>query len=147
MNYLAALTLLLALAPAAPPERAKKIVLIAGPLDSHPKDSHEYERNIILLKHCIDASPSFASARVEVHFNGWPADPATLDDADTIFMTSGGCDRKLEDHPLYAGDHLQVLERQMKRGCGVIFHHWSTFHPAKHHELITEMVGGYFDYE
>lgn len=142
-----ALALLLAVVPAAAPERAKKIVLIAGPLDSHPKDSHEYERNIILLRHCIEASPTFNGARVEVHFNGWPADPAALDDADTIFITSGGCDRKLEDHPLYVGDHLQVLERQMKRGCGVIFHHWSTFHPAKHHELITEMVGGYFDYE
>jgi type 1 glutamine amidotransferase/glucose/arabinose dehydrogenase len=142
-----ALALIVALVPSAPPDRAKKIVLIAGPLDSHPKDSHEYERNIILLKHCIDASPSFKGARVEVHFGGWPADPAALDDADTIFLTSGGCDHKLEDHPLYVGDHLQVLERQMKRGCGVIFHHWSTFHPAKYHDLITEAVGGYFDYE
>jgi len=144
---LLALALVLAFIPAASHERAKKIVLIAGPLDSHPKDSHEYERNILLLKHCIDSSPCFKGARVEVHFNGWPADPAALDDADTIFLTSGGCDRKLEDHPLYVGDHLQALERQMKRGCGVLFHHWSTFHPAKHHDLITEMVGGYFDYE
>ena len=145
MKLAAALSLILALAPT--PERAKKIVLLAGPLDSHPKDTHEYERNVILLKHCLDASPTFKGARVEVHMNGWPADPATLDDADTIFLTSGGCDRKLEDHPLYVGDRLQVLERQMKRGCGVLFHHWSTFHPAKHHDLITEMVGGYFDYE
>ena len=144
---LLALALILAFVPAGQPDRAKKIVLIAGPLDSHPKDSHEYERNIILLKHCIDASPSFKGARVDVHFNGWPADPAALDDADTIFITSGGCDRRLEDHPLYVGDHLQVLERQMKRGCGILFHHWSTFHPAKHHDLITEAVGGYFDYE
>jgi type 1 glutamine amidotransferase/glucose/arabinose dehydrogenase len=147
VKTLAALALILALAPAQSPLRAKKIVLIAGPLDSHPKDTHEYERNIILLRHCIETSPAFKGARVDVHFNGFPADPAALDDADTIFITSGGCDRKLEDHPLYVGGHLQTLERQMKRGCGVIFHHWSTFHPAKHHDLITEAVGGYFDYE
>jgi hypothetical protein len=147
VNYLAALALILALAPAEPPQRAKKIVLIAGPLDSHPKDTHEYERNIVLLKHCIDASSTFKGARVEVHFNGWPADSATLEDADTIFMTSGGGDRKAEDHPLYVGDRLQVLERQMKRGCGVIFHHWSTFHPAKAREQILEWNGGYFDFE
>jgi type 1 glutamine amidotransferase/glucose/arabinose dehydrogenase len=149
VRTLATIALILACLPAQVQAQArpKKIVLIAGPLDSHPKDTHEYERNIILLKHCIESSPAFKGARAEVHFNGWPADPATLDDADTIFMTSGGCDRKLEDHPLYIGDHLQVLERQMKRGCGVIFFHWSTFHPAKHHDSITEWVGGYFDYE
>jgi len=127
--------------------RGKKIVLIAGPLDSHPKDTHEYERNIILLRHCIETAPAFKGARVETHFNGWPADPATLDDADTIFMTSGGGDRKAEDHPLYVGDRLQVLERQMKRGCGLIFHHWSTFHPMKAQDQILEWNGGFFDYE
>ncbi len=145
MTTLAAVALIFLCGQASPPQ-PKKIVLLAGPLDSHPKDTHEYERNIVLLKHCIDTSPAFKGARSEIHF-GWPADPAALDDADTIFVTSGGCDRKLEDHPLYVGDHLQVLERQMKRGCGVIFHHWSTFHPAKHHDAVTEWVGGYFDYE
>jgi type 1 glutamine amidotransferase/glucose/arabinose dehydrogenase len=145
MNTIAALALLL-LCPAADPEpRAKKIVLLAGPLDSHPKDSHEYERNIVLLKHALDSA--LKDVRVEIHFNGWPDDPATLDDADTIFITSGGCDRKLEDHPLYVGDRFKIIEKQMKRGCGIIFHHWSTFHPAKYHDAITEWVGGYFDYE
>jgi len=125
--------------------RGKKIVLLAGPLDSHPKESHEYERNIILLKHALDTS--LKDVRVEVHFDGWPADPSTLDDADTIFITSGGCDRKLEDHPLYVGERFKVIEKQMKRGCGILFHHWSTFHPAKYHDAITEWAGGYFDYE
>jgi len=145
MTTIAALALLLLCPTADPAPRAKKIVLLAGPLDSHPKDSHEYERNILLLKHALDAA--FPGVRVETHFNGWPADPATLDDADTIFITSGGCDHKLEDHPLYIGDRFKVLEKQMKRGCGIVFHHWSTFHPAKFHDPITEWVGGYFDYE
>jgi type 1 glutamine amidotransferase/glucose/arabinose dehydrogenase len=144
---LAALSILLGGGFDQPDARAKKIVLIAGPLDSHPKDTHEYERNIILLRHCIENSPAFKGARVETHFNGWPADPAALDDADTIFMTSGGGDRKAEDHPLYVGDRLQVLERQMKRGCGLIFHHWSTFHPLKAQDQILEWNGGFFDYE
>jgi type 1 glutamine amidotransferase/glucose/arabinose dehydrogenase len=147
VKILAALALFLGGGPGVPEARAKKIVLIAGPLDSHPKDTHEYERNIILLRHLIERSPSFRGARVETHFNGWPADPSTLDDADTIFMTSGGGDRKAEDHPLYVGDRLQVLERQMKRGCGIIFHHWSTFHPLKAEEQILEWNGGFFDFE
>src|SRR5262249_36304801 len=50
-------------------------------------------------------------------------------------------------HPIYNADRLQILERQMKRGCGLIFHHWSTFHPVKAHDQITEWNGGYFDHE
>src|SRR5688572_858006 len=90
--------------------QSKKIVLIAGALDSHPRDTHEYEKNVVLLKHCLETS--LKDVRVEAHFDGWPADPRTLDDADTIFLTSGGCDRRLEDHPLYVGDRLAQLEKQ-----------------------------------
>src|SRR5437773_7624349 len=135
------------LAVAQEPPKLRKIVLIAGPLDTHPKDSHEYEKNVILLKHCLDRSTTLRGARTEIHFNGWPADPATLDDADTIVLTSGGCDRKREDHPFYVGDRLAAIEKQMKRGCGLVQFHWSTFNPAEHHDKITEWVGGYFDYE
>src|SRR6266498_4005017 len=126
----------------------KKIVLIAGPITGHPKEAHEYEKNVILLKQLLDTSPELqGKARVEVHFHGWPKDPATLDDADTIFLTSDGTDRDEKGHPLYVGDHLQVIERQMKRGCGLVFFHWSTFNPVRLHDRITEWVGGYFDYE
>jgi type 1 glutamine amidotransferase/glucose/arabinose dehydrogenase len=145
VTTIAALALILFCPAAEPPARGKKIVLLAGPLDSHPQDSHEYERNIILLKDALDRS--LKDVRVEVYFDGWPADPATLDDADTIFITSGGCDHRLEDHPLYVGERFKILEKQMKRGCGIVFHHWSTFHPVKFHDAITEWVGGYFDYE
>jgi len=146
MNAALVFAALAVLAPQEAP-RAKKIVLIAGPLDSHPKDTHEYEKNVILLKHCLDTSPTLKGARTEVHFNGWPADPKTLDDADTILLTSGGCDHRLEDHPFYVGDRLAAIERQMKRGCGLVLFHWSTFHPVKHEDKILEWVGGYFDYE
>ena len=59
MIVLATLALLLSGGPDQPDARARKIVLIAGPLDSHPKDTHEYERNIILLRHCIETAPAF----------------------------------------------------------------------------------------
>ncbi|MCI0744794.1 MAG: ThuA domain-containing protein [Verrucomicrobia subdivision 3 bacterium] len=126
---------------------AKKIVLIAGGLDEHPENTHEYEKNIILLKDCLDTSPNLTGLRTEVYFSGWPEDPRALDDADTIFITSSGSDRRESDHPLYVGDRLAQLEKQMKRGCGVVMFHWSTFHPRRAHDQITEWVGGYFDYE
>ena len=35
----------------------------------------------------------------------------------------------------------------MDPGCGLMLLHWSTFHPARFHDEITEWIGGYFDYE
>jgi type 1 glutamine amidotransferase len=126
---------------------ARKIVLVAGKITGHPKYTHEYEKNVILLKHLLETSPNLKGVRVEAHFQGWPQDPKTLDDADTIVLISDGADRRTENHPLYVGDRLQQLERQMQRGCGLVLFHWSTFNPSRYHDQITEWVGGYFDYE
>jgi len=144
MNVLLALT---CLAAAQGQEmKPKKIVLIAGSLDTHPKETHEYERNVILLRHCLQTS--LKNVRVETHFNGWPADAATLDDADTIFFTSGGSERgNAERNPIFVGDRLAALEKQIARGCGLIQFHWSTFNPVQHQEKILDWVGGFFDAE
>src|SRR5437867_3807707 len=127
--------------------KPKKIVLIAGPITGHPKEAHEYEKSVILLKHLLDTSSNLKGVVTEAHFKGWPQNPSTLDDADTIVMISDGSDRHETDHPLYVGDHLKVIEKQMKRGCGFVQFHWTTFHPSRFHDQITEWVGGYFDYE
>ncbi len=133
---------------AAEPNAPKKIVLIAGPITGHGKHTHEYEKSVILLKHLFDTSPSTkGQVVVETHFKGWPADEKTLDDAATIVMISDGGDRNVADHPLYVGERFQTLERQMKRGCGFVQFHWTTFNPSRVHDQITEWVGGYFDYE
>jgi hypothetical protein len=92
----------------------RKIVLLAGPLDSHPKDTHEYEKNVILLKHCLDTSPNLKGVRTEIHFGGWPQDPSTLDDADTIVMTSGGSDRRETE----SGDRSPALRGRPPTAAG-----------------------------
>jgi type 1 glutamine amidotransferase len=125
----------------------RRIVFIAGPITGHPKEAHEYEKSVILLKHLLDTSPNLKNIETEAHFKGWPEDPSTLDNADTIVMISDGCDRKETDHPLYVGDRWQVIEKQMKRGCGFVQFHWTTFNPSRFHDKITEWSGGYFDYE
>ena len=127
--------------------RTHKIVLIAGSLIGHDKNAHEYEKNVILLKTMLDTAANLHNVRTEAYFHGWPRDERTLDDADTIVLITDGGDRKEEDHPLYVGDRLKVIEKQMRRGCGFLQFHWSTFAPSRFHDQITEWVGGYFDYE
>ena len=141
--FLAATTL------AAEPMKPKKIVLIAGPLDaSHPAGTHEYEKTVRAFKYCLENASNVKDLRVEAHLNGWPEKPATLDDADAIVLVSSGSDRKESDHPILVSDRLAVIEKQMKRGCGLCLIHWSTFVPReKAGDKVLEWVGGYFDYE
>jgi type 1 glutamine amidotransferase/mono/diheme cytochrome c family protein len=124
-----------------------KVVLIAGPITGHPKDTHEYEKSVILLKHLLDRASNLRGLRTEVHFGGWPEDPAALDGASTIVLISDGSDRREADHPLYVGKRLDEIGRHMARGAGLVHIHWTTFHPCRHHDRITEWLGGYFDYE
>src|SRR5438552_18037826 len=100
-----------------------------------------------MLQRGWSTQPDLPGVIIETHFNSWPTSASTLEDADTIFLTSGGSERQETDHPLYVGDRFAQLEKQMRRGCGVVFFHWSTFHPRRVHDRITEWAGGYFDCE
>ncbi len=129
------------------PKKMKKIVLIAGSITGHDKNAHEYEKNVTLLKYLLDTAPNLKSVHTEACFHGWPDDEKILDDADTIVFITDGSDRKESDHPLYVGDRMKIIEKQIKRGCGFMQFHWSTFAPTRFHDQITEWIGGYFDYE
>ena len=69
----------------------KKIVLIAGK-KSHPPAMHEYIKSVRLLKVMLDTASNLKGVKTEVHYNGWPEDPSTLDDADVIMTISDGQD-------------------------------------------------------
>jgi type 1 glutamine amidotransferase len=124
----------------------RKIVLIAGK-KSHGPGLHEYLKTVRLLKVMLENSPNVKGIKAEVHYNGWPEDPSTLNDADEILFYADGSDFKEEDDPLFVGDHLKVIEQQMKRGCGLFLLHYSTFAPNKYGPQFLNWVGGYFDYQ
>ena len=143
---LIAWTVSAAATPAAAKAHVRKIIFLAGAPDGHPKGTHEYARDLELLKACLDASPNVKGIRTEVHLNGWPKDPSTLDDADTIVVHSTGANRG--KHPLLQGKRLEYLGKQMKRGAGLVCLHYTLFMPNKRGgpELL-EWIGGYDDYE
>ncbi len=129
---------------------AKKIVILAGAVHQgpggHPAGTHEYELTARLLKHAL--AEAQIDAEVEIHFNGWPRDPKTLDDADSIVVISDGADRDPDDHPLLVGNRLGILKQQMDRGCGLVAIHWTTFVPNdRGGPEFLEWLGGYFDYQ
>ena len=128
---------------------SKKIVFLAGALDAgHPRGTHEYEKSARLLAQGLDTSPNVKSIRTEVHTNGWPRNPATLDDADSIVILCNGADRREQDHPLMVSNRLDTLDQQARRGCGVVMIHWTVFAPTNRAgEKFLEWTGGFFDYQ
>src|SRR4051794_3264219 len=87
----------------------KKIVLIAGPKSHGPVGNgiHDYGWSVQLLKVMLDHSNVKDQVNVEIHLDGWPTDPKTLEDADTLMIVSDGRDGdKFAEAP-----HLASAER------------------------------------
>ncbi|WP_146948124.1 ThuA domain-containing protein [Cyclobacterium qasimii] len=126
--------------------KAKKIVLIAGPKSHGPK-AHEYIKSVRLMKTMLDNS-NVEGIATEIHFNGWPEDPLTLEDADLILYISDGRDGPLFDEvPFMTNDRMEVMKRQMDRGCGLSLIHFSTFASDEMGEKVLDWGGGYFDWQ
>jgi hypothetical protein len=121
----------------------RKIVLLAGK-KSHGPGVHEYEKDVTLLKHCLDTSSSVKGLKTESHFGGWLQDVKTLDDADTIVLLSDGLDNQypLDQHPFLKNDHMRVIERQMNRGCGLVIIHWPLWVPSQNRGEFQRWLGG-----
>lgn len=136
---------------AAPPLMRKKIVLIAGKKSHGPVGNgiHDYGWSVKLLKVMLEDSNIKDRVRVEIHLDGWPRDSRTLEDADTIMIISDGRDGHLfEEAPhLASPERVRYVDGLMKRGCGFLTFHFSTFAPNQYAREILEWSGGYFQWE
>jgi type 1 glutamine amidotransferase len=136
---------------AAPPVAPKKIVLIAGKKSHGPEGNgiHDYGWSVRLIKALLERSNVAQDLRVETHFGGWPRNPGTLNDADAILIVSDGRDGHLfEEAPhLATPERVREMDRLMKRGCGLMTFHFSTFAPEVYRKEVLAWNGGYFQWE
>jgi type 1 glutamine amidotransferase len=126
-------------APRLPPERTRRLILIAGK-PSHPPLMHEFRAGCLLLQQCLARVPGLTT---EVHTNGWVSDPRAFAGADAVFIYSDGGPK----HPVEEGDHLQVLQRLVDRGVGVGFAHYAVqVDNEKSRAAFLEWTGGYYEH-
>ena len=129
----------------------RKVLLIAGKKSHGPEGNrvHDYPWSVKLLKVALDNSSISNRLAVEFHRDGWPADERVFDGADTIVVISDGRDGDAYTEALHLENAARVaqVDKLMKRGCGLVLIHFSTFAPDSLSEKILDWAGGYFDWE
>lgn len=125
----------------------KKIVILAG-AKSHGPNEHEYIKSARLIKTMLDNASNLGDLRTEVYLNGWPEYPQVLDNADLILTISDGQDGELfEPVPFMQPERMEIMQKQIDRGCSFGVIHFSTFAPDRLSEQVLDWGGGYFDWQ
>ena len=119
----------------------KRHVLMLAGRPSHGPGEHEHNAGVQLLAKCLEQGAASA-VDVKFHLNAdWPS-AEELKWADTVlFYADGG-----GGHFLLAGDHLDQLSAEMKRGCGFVCLHYAVEFPAdKGGPQALDWMGGFFE--
>jgi type 1 glutamine amidotransferase/mono/diheme cytochrome c family protein len=129
----------------------KRILVIAGKKSHGPEGNgiHDYGWSARLIKVMLDHSNVRDQVLVEVATDGWPKEASSLQQADSIMIISDGRDGELfEEAPhLSSPEHVELISKEVRRGCGLVTFHFSTFAPDRYADQILDWVGGYFDWE
>ncbi len=121
------------------PDGKTCVLLLAGK-PSHGPGEHEHNAGVKLFAKCLaQGAPNVVT---KVHLSAdWP-NADELSQADTIlFYADGG-----GGHFLLAGDRLAQMEKEMKRGAGVVCLHYAVEFPAdKGGPQMLDWMGGFFE--
>ena len=121
----------------------RKVVLIAGKA-SHGEGCHEWEQDVQLLKQALNNAVrqgQIEPLRIDIYKNGWPENPAVLDDADAIVFLSDG----FADHPLKEPQRAAKIRTLAKRGVGLAFIHYAVEPPEGGGADFLEWIGGCYE--
>ncbi len=138
---------------------SKKILMIAGPRDHGGPGAHEYEKDLRLLKRCLDTSPNVKGVSAEVMLVKQPRDIARLNNIATIVIHSSGDQIPKETHSIFPSHngsdadatyskadarYTEQLDRLMKQGSGIVVLHYSLIvaNPRSQSYLL-DWIGGY----
>jgi type 1 glutamine amidotransferase len=123
-----------------PTAKAKKIAFLAGK-PSHGPGNHEWDRVARFVKECLQQATNIEPPQIDVYDNGWPANPAALDDVDAVVFFADG----REMHPLAEPGRLAKIRELAKRGTGIMFVHYSIDPPAGAQADLMAWMGGCYE--
>jgi type 1 glutamine amidotransferase len=134
---IALFALLVSISPAAD---KKNVVLIAGK-PSHGPGQHEHNAGVLLFKKCLEQGAAAAVTVTHYLNSEWPS-AEVLGKADTILFYADG----QGNHPALQGDHLQQLDKEMARGCGLVCVHYAVEPTLENgNKEFIDWLGGCFE--
>lgn len=140
MRTLAAILLglgLLTAGPAVADDAKPTRVLLIGKDRDHPPKTHEYLAECQLLAKCLGQSDGVEA----IVSDGWPTDPAMLEDLDAIVLYTA-----VGGNVLFVDEARRAqVEELLKGGVGLVAIHWSTdATPGVAGDKQLEYLGGWF---
>lgn len=151
----------MAWAQTTPAPNAKTIVFVSGPKDHGRIGNarHEYQRDLAVLKYCID-NAGLKDVRT-VEFNGKAPSMRFLNNAAVIVMHSSGDRIPEETHVIfpqdavtdhksydpYTTERLNQFDQLMKKGVGLVAMHYTTWvNNELGRKYWLDWLGGVADY-
>lgn len=160
LSCLLALAISLCAALALGAEGPKKVVFVSGPKDHGRPDRHEYQKDLTVLKYCLDHSSNVKNIATQLYAAPAP-DVAELKDASVIVLESSGDRIPRERHALLPQDattdhksydaatmeRLNQFDALMKKGVGLVSIHYSTWvNNETGRRFWLDWLGGVADY-
>ena len=130
----------------------KKIVLMTG-RKGHGKSGngiHDIYWSSKLLKVMLDNSNIKDQVEVVLYLNRWPKDQTEIEDAATILTQSEVKQSKKRPARvpfLMSEERIAFTEKLMKRGCGFMIMHYTTFTHPDNAANVLKWGGGYYAYD
>ena len=136
----------------------KRIVFISGPMDHAWYNAHEYPKDLLFLKQCMENSPDLEDVRIDFYITPEALDLDLLEGADAIVVHSSADRASGEVHSLFPNHrqdmqytdqekkYYHALDQLVSSGMGVVALHysvWTDFPESR--EYMTKWVGGYYD--
>jgi type 1 glutamine amidotransferase len=117
--------------------KGKRVLLIAG-RQSHGPGDHEFFAGTAILMNLLKQTDGVWPVMAR---DGWPKNEKLFDTADTIVMYMDG----RNGHPAVQGNRLELLQKQMDRGCGWVNVHYAVDYLPKHGKTVAGWMGGYYE--
>ena len=117
--------------------KGKRVLLIAG-TPSHNAGDHEFFAGTAILMNLLKQTDGVFPIMAR---DGWPKNEKLFDTADVIVMYLDG----RNGHPAVKGKRLEMLQKQMDRGCGWVNIHYAVDYLPEHGKTVKGWMGGYYE--
>lgn len=117
--------------------KGKRILLVAG-VPSHGPGDHEFFAGCAVLMNLLKQTPGVFPIMAK---NGWPKNEKLIETADCLLFYMDG----RNGHPVVKGDRMDLIQKQMDRGCGWVNLHYAVDYLPQHGKRVIGWMGGYYE--